>query len=134
MRADRLLRDGKKEDWDVVILPGGLPGANTLRDHPDVQDLLRSQHAKNRCIAAICAAPIALGKAGLLKGVRATSYPGFEDQLSGASYTEDRVVADGNIITSRGAGTTIEFALAVIRRLAGEQAAREVAERIQYQH
>jgi len=120
VEADRSLADAAKETWDMVILPGGLPGATNLRDDPKVQDLLRRQAEAGRKIGAICAAPIALGKAGLLKGKKATCYPGFQDQLTGASYEESQVVRDGNIVTSRGPGTAMEFALALAADLKGK--------------
>jgi 4-methyl-5(b-hydroxyethyl)-thiazole monophosphate biosynthesis len=106
-----------------VVLPGGLPGATNLRDDPRVADLLRRQAEAGKRIGAICAAPIVLGKAGLLKGKKATSYPGFQDQLTGASYEVAPVVRDGNIITSRGPGTAMEFALAIVADLKGKATA-----------
>lgn len=115
--ADRILDEASGDDWDMVILPGGLPGAHTLRDHSGVQALIRKQHERSRPLAAICAAPIALGKAGVLRGRKATSYPGFETELTGADYQDDRVVIDGDIITSRGPGTALEFSLALAAHL-----------------
>jgi 4-methyl-5(b-hydroxyethyl)-thiazole monophosphate biosynthesis len=126
VQADRDLAQAGAESWDMVILPGGLPGATTLRDDPRVQALLQRQAAQGKKIGAICAAPIALGKAGLLKGKKATSYPGFEDQLAGASYQEAAVVRDGNIITSRGPGTAMEFALQLVVELSGKPVADEL--------
>ncbi len=117
--TDVELADARRRDWDMVVLPGGLPGATNLRDNPEVQSLLREQNEKGHRIGAICAAPIALGKAGILAGKRATSYPGFEKELTGARYCEDRVVRDGNVITSRGPGTAMEFALAIVADLRG---------------
>ena len=117
VEADKTLPVGADTDWDMVLLPGGLPGATNLRDHPQVQALLQKQDARGGKIGAICAAPIALGAAGILQGKRATSYPGFEDELHGAECVEDRVVADGNIVTSRGPGTSLEFALAIVGQL-----------------
>ncbi len=99
--ADRALAEAESEPWDMVILPGGMPGSTNLRDDPRVQALISRQAKEGKRIAAICAAPIALGKAGVLKGKKATSYPGFEDQLAGASFQTDRVVRDGTILTSR---------------------------------
>jgi len=123
LQADRALTDVKGEAWDMVILPGGLPGSTNLRDDPGVVDLLVRQAEKGKKIGAICAAPIALGKAGLLKGKKATSYPGFEDQLTGALYQQAAVVRDGNIITSRGPGTAMEFSLQIVADLKGRTAA-----------
>jgi 4-methyl-5(b-hydroxyethyl)-thiazole monophosphate biosynthesis len=123
VEADRDLAEASRDAWDMVVLPGGLPGATNLRDDPRVADLLRRQAEAGKRIGAICAAPIALGKAGLLKGKKATSYPGFQDQLTGASYEVAPVVRDGNIITSRGPGTAMEFALAIVADLKGKAAA-----------
>jgi 4-methyl-5(b-hydroxyethyl)-thiazole monophosphate biosynthesis len=123
VEADKALGDVSDESWDMVILPGGLPGATNLRDHPDVQQLLKTQSSSGGRLAAICAAPIALGAAGVLEGKRATSYPGFEAELIGADCVEDRVVVDGNVITSRGPGTSIEFALTLVSELRGAQVA-----------
>lgn len=119
VETDRSLAEASSEIWDMVILPGGIPGSTHLRDSPEVQKLIREQASSGRRIGAICAGPIALGAAGVLQGRRATSYPGFERELSGCRYSEDRVVTDGNIITSRGPGTAMEFALEVVRELRG---------------
>ena len=126
IRADRALSAGSSEDWDMVILPGGMPGATNLRDNPAVQALIKKQNQSGRKVAAICAAPIALGAAGVLQGKKATSYPGFEKELKGATVVSDRVVRDGNVITSRGPGTALEFAL----ELASQLRSKEVAEKL----
>ncbi len=105
--------------WDLVVLPGGLPGATNLRDSKGVQALIKEQHARGGMLGAICAAPIALAAAGVLAGRRATSYPGFGDQLVGATYSEECVVVDGNIVTSRGPGTSLSFALRLVAELCG---------------
>jgi 4-methyl-5(b-hydroxyethyl)-thiazole monophosphate biosynthesis len=107
----------------MVVLPGGMPGASNLRDDARVQALLAAQHAGGGRIAAICAAPIALAPAGVLHGRRATSYPGFADQLTGARYVEQPVVVDGPLITSRGPGTALPFALALVAELCGAERA-----------
>jgi len=126
IEADTTLEQRAETTWDAVVLPGGLPGATNLRDDERVQALLRRQHAAARPLAAICAAPIALGAAGVLDGRRATCYPGFEDGLHGARASDERVVVDGHIITSRGPGTAIEFALALVARLKDERTARQL--------
>jgi len=125
--ADRPLADGMDAAWDMVVLPGGLPGATTLRDDPGVQALVRRQHENGGRLAAICAAPIALGKAGVLEGRAATSYPGFEGELTGADCRADRVVRDGTVITSRGPGTALEFSLELVRELRDAQVAEGLA-------
>lgn len=123
VEADRPLREALNDAWDVVILPGGLPGAHNLRDDPEVQTLVKAQHQSGKRVAAICAAPIALGAAGILAGKRATSYPGFEDELTGATCVTDRVVCDGNVVTSRGPGTALPFALEIVSQLRGDDLA-----------
>lgn len=128
IEMDRELGEVQSESWDMVILPGGLPGATNLRDHSGVQELLKSQADSGKRLAAICAAPIALGAAGVLEGKRATSYPGFEEGLTGATCVEDRVVVDGNVITSRGPGTTMEFALALVQELRGAEVSQALRE------
>ena len=121
--ADRSLAEAESDAWDIVILPGGLPGATNLRDDPKVLALVRKQHESGKRLGAICAAPIALGAAGVLEGRKATSYPGFEKELRGATVSADRVVKDGNVLTSRGPGTALEFALAIVADLEGKAAA-----------
>jgi 4-methyl-5(b-hydroxyethyl)-thiazole monophosphate biosynthesis len=110
----------------MIVLPGGLPGATNLRDDQRVIRLLQTVAGQGAFTAAICAAPIALAKAGLHKGHKVTSYPGFGKELTGASYVEDRVVVDGNVVTSRGPGTALEFALALVKLLKDDRAAKEL--------
>ena len=117
LRADGTLSERGAEPYDLVVLPGGLPGATTLRDHAGVQALLRQRAADAQPVAAICAAPIALSAAGLTRGRRATSYPGFD--LDCGAYVQDRVVVDGTVTTSRGPGTALDFALQLVSNLVG---------------
>lgn len=114
--------------YDAIVLPGGMPGSANLRDDKRVLALLKRFNADGKLVAAICAAPIALEAAGVFAGRRATSFPGLE--LPSAEYVEERVVADGNLITSRGAGTAMEFALALVERLAGAERAQQLADRM----
>jgi 4-methyl-5(b-hydroxyethyl)-thiazole monophosphate biosynthesis len=123
LRADKPLSAGAQEAWDMVILPGGMPGSTNLRDNPAVRSLLQRQHQGGRKVGAICAAPIALAAAGVLEGKMATCYPGFEKELLGAKYTTDRVVRDGLVLTSRGPGTAMEFALNIVADLRGKSVA-----------
>jgi 4-methyl-5(b-hydroxyethyl)-thiazole monophosphate biosynthesis len=117
---------------NALVLPGGMPGTLALRESSAVRDAVALMAEQGKLLAAVCAAPTVLEVCGVLRGKRATSHPNHADEMKSSRYLEDAVVEDGNIITSRGAGTTIPFALAVIRRLVGETIARDVAERIQY--
>jgi len=108
--------------FDMIVLPGGLPGADHLDRDPRVRALLTRTAAAGRYVAALCAAPKVLASAGLLDNRKATSFPGVLDALKipGLSYREDAVVQDGKIITSRGPGTAMDFALALIENLVGK--------------
>lgn len=109
-----------EEDFDMVILPGGLPGANNLDQSPLVDKFLNRAVAEDKFISAICAAPFILGKRGILNGKRACCYPGFEDQLTGATVVNDGCVRDGKIITARAMGKSHDFALEIIEALVGK--------------
>ena len=126
--ADMTLDAALQQEFDMIVLPGGLPGADHLRDDPRVIGLLKKMAASDRYTAAICAAPRALARAGLLDGKRATSYPGALDidAVPGIEYLEMPVVADGRVITSRGPGTAMDFALTLIEALAGKTKRDEV--------
>ena len=114
-----------------VILPGG-PGRAKLGESPVVLNTLKAVASKNGLLAAICGSPPILGQAGYLHGRKACCYPGFEDQLLGAQVVFDPVVVDGNVITSRGAGTATKFALACVHYLASPEKAAEIAGQIVY--
>jgi 4-methyl-5(b-hydroxyethyl)-thiazole monophosphate biosynthesis len=122
--ADALIEDCLETVYDAIVLPGGMPGAENLRDTPALIELLKAQRDAGRLYAAICAAPaVALLPHGLLAGKRATCFPSFLDRLMAADdvvASEARVVVDGNLVTSRGPGTAIEFALTLIERLFGD--------------
>lgn len=119
---DATLDQVLEADFDMVVLPGGLPGADHLNADHRLHGLLRRLDGQERYIAAICAVPKVLADAGLLKGRRATSFPGALDatRLAGVSYQERPVVQDGHLITSRGPGTAMDFALALIEILEGK--------------
>lgn len=112
-----------RRDYDMVVLPGGLPGATNLDADPRIHTLLHKMAGAGKYVAAICAAPRVLGNAGLLDGKQATSYPGHVDKmdLPGVTYLETPVVQDGKVITSRGPGTAMDFALALIEILVGRE-------------
>mgnify|MGYP000987169613 CR=1 FL=1 len=114
------------ENFDGIVLPGGMPGTKHLGECKPLVSLLQRQAAANKNIAAICAAPSVLGQAGLLNGYKATCYPGFEQFLTGATVTGDNVTVDRNITTGKGPGAAISFATAIITQIAGEEKAREV--------
>jgi 4-methyl-5(b-hydroxyethyl)-thiazole monophosphate biosynthesis len=128
--ADTTLAGVGARGFGWLVLPGGLPGATTLRDDPQVQALVKQQHQRGGALAAICAAPIALAQAGVLQGRRVTSYPGFEPQLGDVRYQPHAVVDDGAIVTSRGVGTALAFALALVARLRGQAVADDLAARM----
>ena len=116
------------DDFDVIILPGGQPGSDNLNASERVKNLIRDFHGKGKLTGAICAAPYVLANAGVLEGKRVTSYPSFKDKLGGGLYQEKTFVVDGNIMTSRGPGTAICFALAIVERLVGKEKANAVKE------
>ena len=130
VKADRLFEDGSLFDADMLILPGGAPGYKNLLAHEGLKELLCSYNAEKKYIAAICGAPSVPGPHGLLKGRKATCYPGIEKELTGADYTNSNVVKDGHIITSRGVGTALDFALALTEILADSDKSSEIAKSI----
>ncbi len=131
--ADMLYEDAKPELADLLVLPGGMPGTTHLMLHKGLCADLVKAHDEKRIIAAICAAPTVFGRLGLLDGKRACCYPGMEDRLGGAeAVTDEEVVVDGGIITSRGAGTAIPFSLKLIEALKDESAALEIKKSIVY--
>ena len=118
---DTVLDEVLEDDFDMMVLPGGLPGADHLDADERVQRLLKRLSAQGKYTAAICAAPKVLASAGLLRGRTATSYPGVIDamDLEGTRYLDQPVVTDGKVITSRGPGTAMDFALELIEQLVG---------------
>ena len=125
---DMSLEAALQLEFDMIVLPGGLPGADHLRDDPRVIGLLQKMAAADRYTAAICAAPRVLAQAGLLDGKCATSFPGAldVDAVPGIDYQDAPVVMDGKVITSRGPGTAMDFALTLIETLVGKQRRDEV--------
>ena len=117
---------------DAVILPGGMPGTLNLEASEAVKDALNWSAEQQCLIAAICAAPSVLGHMGLLIGKKATCFPGFEGELTGAEFVDEAAVRDGNIITSRGAGTATQFAAAIIEALISKERADRLKAGIQW--
>lgn len=130
--ADRIFAETDFSDADMLVLPGGMPGTRYLGEYKPLTDLLTDFYEKGGKVAAICAAPSVFANLGFLKGRKATSYPSFMDKLDGALTTEETVAVDGNVTTSRGLGTAIDFALSLISQLAGAEKAEEIAESIVY--
>lgn len=128
IQAQMELEQALKQSYDLVVLPGGLPGADCLAEDSRVLSLLRRSVEQGHLVAAICAAPKVLKKAGLLDGLDATSYPGVLDQspAKGMRYSNQAVVDAGSVITSRGPGTAMDFALHLIERLKGVAVRQEV--------
>lgn len=121
--ADILFEEADYHQCEMIVLPGGMPGTLNLGKHQGLCSQMVDFSEKGKWLAAICAAPSVLGRLSLLKGKRGTCYPGFEDQLIGADYSEDRVVVDGNVVTSKGPGTAIEFSLKLVELLKSKQIA-----------
>ena len=117
-----------QHEFEMIVLPGGLPGADNLNSDPRIHRLLKQMTAANKYTAAICAAPKVLATAGLLNGKHATSYPGSIDGIETVdmTYEQQAVVIDGKLITSRGPGTAMDFALTLIEQLAGKAKRDEV--------
>jgi 4-methyl-5(b-hydroxyethyl)-thiazole monophosphate biosynthesis len=131
--ADMPLDAAVVADYDMIVLPGGMPGSDHLKKDARVVELLQRFAAEGRYTAAICAAPGVLAHAGLLDGRHATSFPGFlrEDSAPGLRLSDAPVVIDGRLVTSRGPGTAIEFSLALIELLVGKETAATVGGRLQ---
>jgi len=132
--ADVALPDVMNEDWDMVVLPGGLPNAHLLRDDANVKAVVERLKSERKSIAAICAAPTALAAYGITKGMRVTSYPACQEEMEtlqpSSVYVDDAVVEDDFLTTSRGAGTAVEFALRLVARLCGEDKSEEIRQSI----
>lgn len=120
------------DQLEMVVLPGGMPGAQNLEDSPQVAAVLGEAARRGLWIGAICAAPFVLGHRGLLRGKRVTCYPGYETELTGAVYTGAAVEEDGRLITANGPGAALPFALRLAAALRGEAVAASLAEAMQW--
>ncbi|MCK5385903.1 MAG: DJ-1/PfpI family protein [Gammaproteobacteria bacterium] len=130
---DKQLDDVLEDDFDMIVLPGGLPGADHLNNDKRIQIIVKRLAANDKYTAAICAAPRVLATAGLLEGKHATSFPGALDQfpVNNLMYEEKAVVVDGNVVTSRGPGTAMDFTLTLIELLSGKEKRGEVEAALQ---
>ncbi|WP_136797207.1 MULTISPECIES: DJ-1 family glyoxalase III [Desulfosediminicola] len=128
IHADKRISDCMDEEYDLVVVPGGIPGAEHLRDSKPLIDILKKQNKANKLYGAICASPaLVLGENGLLEGKSATCHPGFIGGLKSGKTSEKNVVMDQNCVTSRGAGTAVEFSLELLGILMGDEKKQEVA-------
>ena len=133
VKADKHIDELSNLDgYAAVIIPGGMPGAANLRDDQRVVKIVNDMNAAGKLVAAICAGPIVLAKAGIIAGKKVTSYPGFEADLAAAIYQTDAVVRDGNLITSRGPGKAVDFALELVSVLVGAPEAETLRKNILY--
>ncbi|HNZ27102.1 MAG TPA: DJ-1/PfpI family protein [Spirochaetota bacterium] len=130
--ADRVFAKENFSDTDFILLPGGMPGVKNLSEKKELLSLIKDFNDKKKHIGAICAAPYVLECAGILKGRKATSYPGWKEKMPSASYSEDAVVVDGNIITSRGVGTAIDMALKIVDIVKGAESKEKLKKEIVY--
>ncbi len=130
--ADRTFDKNLALKAEMIILPGGGVGTENLKNSKDIIDIIKNFSDNNKMISAICAAPSILGINGVLKGYKAICYPGFEKVLEGAEIINENVVRDRNIITSKGPGTAIDFALAVLKSLKGESCEEDVRKGLLY--
>lgn len=124
--ADMLFEDLKEEDVEMIVLPGGLPGATNLDAHAGLEKLIMSFASAGKPLAAICAAPMVYGRRGLLEGKKATCYPGFDKYLEGAEYTGNMVEKCDNFILGKGPAAAADFGFALLEELAGADKVQEV--------
>jgi len=127
IEMDATIEQLASRDFDAVVIPGGMPGAENIAASAAARTFIKGIYEKGGLVAAICAAPaVVLDPMGILKNRKATCYPGFESRFKDAGFTEERVVLDGTVLTSRGPGSAAEFSLAVIRYLVGDKAAEDL--------
>jgi 4-methyl-5(b-hydroxyethyl)-thiazole monophosphate biosynthesis len=124
--ADKHFFEADYEHADLIILPGGQPGSDNLNRHEGLKKQIKIFHEQGKMIAAICAAPLVLGSTGILKGKKATCFPGTEPRLIGATCTGNAIEVDGNIITGKGPGVALMFSLTLAEMLVGKAKADEV--------
>ena len=130
--ADALISEISAEDVQMIILPGGLPGATNLDECQYLDKMIMDFASKGKSLAAICAAPMVYGKRGLLRGKKATCYPGFDKYLDGAEYTGVLVECVDNFILGKGPAAAAEFGFAILEKLAGREKANEVRKGMLY--
>lgn len=130
--ADELFEAISFDGGDAIVLPGGGVGTDNLSAHEPLRALLKEAFAQGKFVAAICAAPMVLGRIGILQGKRATCYPGCEGDLFGAVYTASSVEEDGNIITGCGPGVSFDFGFSIVKRFCGEEVVATLRSQMQF--
>ncbi|MDX9881917.1 MAG: DJ-1/PfpI family protein [Prolixibacteraceae bacterium] len=128
VKADQLFEETDYTAFDMIVLPGGMPGAKNLDGHAGLKQQIAAFHQQGKPLAAICAAPLVFGNMGLLKNKDAVCYPGFESYLAGAKVKYDPVAISGNIITGRGIGAALQFALTIVELFGSKDKADQLAE------
>ena len=124
--ADKMFANIHLEDAEMLLLPGGLPGATNLDAHQGLSNMIMAFASEEKPLSAICAAPLVFGNRGLLQGKKATCYPGFESYLTGAEYTAALVETDGNFITAKGPGAAMDFAFSIVEKYCGIEKVNEL--------
>ena len=133
VKADKKFEKADFSDTKMMVLPGGLTGTRNLGEHKGLAEVIEKFDKEGKYLAAICAAPTIFGKMGILKGRKATCYPSMEDGLTGAKTVAKGAVIDGNVITGRGMGASLDFALALVAVLRSKERADEIASQIVYE-
>ena len=136
IKCDQMIEDSDFSDADMLLLPGGQPGTTNLHYHDGVRKAISDHYAAGKKIGAICAAPMILGDLGILKGKKATCYPGFENVLTenNATYTGDLVTVDGNVTTGEGPAAAFPFAYDLLSQLVNKQTSDQIAEGMRFKH
>ncbi len=128
--ADKLFESVNYDLVDIIVLPGGMPGSKNLNEHSGLREQILNFNESGKLLGAICAAPLVLGNLGVLNSKKATCYPGFEEELHGAIITAEDVTETENVITGKGAGVAIKFALAIVQKYRGKEFADELAQKM----
>lgn len=134
IKCDEMIEDSDFSDADMLLLPGGLPGSTNLLVHQGVRKAISEHYAAGKKVGAICAAPMVLGDLGILKGKKATCYPGNEDTMIGAEYTHELYTIDGNVITGEGPAATFPYAYAILEMLTNKETAEKLKEGMMFNH
>ena len=126
IEADKNIDELDLSKVEGIVLPGGMPGAKNLKEDDRVIEIVQKLDQKDKLVAAICAAPMVLEEAGVIDDRPATSYPGFDKEMPSCRYQEDRVVVDDNLVTGRGPGVALEFAIKIVELIVGAEKAEEL--------